>query len=327
MQREKFDLHCHTREGSPDAHVPLSQYATILKEKGYTGMLVTDHDSYNGYNKYDENRDVFNIPDDFVILKGIEYDTKTAGHIIVIMPDGVDSNFLQIKGLLPNELEEEVHKRGGILGCAHPYMPGCWSYGNTRFAKVNKNFAKKFDFIETYNGTINPILNLRAEAMAAFYGKPGTGGSDAHFIPSVGTGFARFPDGVEIKCNNDLIDAIKNAEHAVTGGEITDKMFKQKNKMIQKIIDGSFWIYNFVGAYMNKGLLYGFLNGELDVEEYFKSEKRKKKAIKKKVTKLQKAVRKKEKIEKKIMKVKKKIRREAGKQKTVKFKKYKKISA
>ena len=70
MSREMFDMHCHTREGSFDAHVPLSQYASILKEKGFAGMVVTDHDSYQGYYHYADNKDIFPIPDDFVIFKG-----------------------------------------------------------------------------------------------------------------------------------------------------------------------------------------------------------------------------------------------------------------
>lgn len=131
MSREMFDMHCHTREGSFDAHVPLSQYASILKEKGFAGVVVTDHDSYQGYYHYADNKDIFPIPDDFVILKGIEYDTRNAGHILVIMPDGVKSDFLQIKGLAIDQLEKAVHSRGGIIGCAHPFMPGPWAYGNT----------------------------------------------------------------------------------------------------------------------------------------------------------------------------------------------------
>ncbi len=125
------------------------------------------------------------------------------------MPDGVKSDFLQIKGLAIDQLEKAVHSRGGIIGCAHPFMPGPWAYGNTFFGKDHKNFPKKFDFIETYNSTINPIYNLQAEAFASQYGKLATGGSDAHITESVGRGFTQFPEGVSIKCNNDLIAAIK----------------------------------------------------------------------------------------------------------------------
>ena len=45
----KFDMHCHTKEGSLDGKVEIEEYIRILKEKGYQGMLVSDHNSYNGY--------------------------------------------------------------------------------------------------------------------------------------------------------------------------------------------------------------------------------------------------------------------------------------
>ncbi len=39
----KFDMHCHTKEGSLDGKVEIEEYIRILKEKGYQGMLVSDH--------------------------------------------------------------------------------------------------------------------------------------------------------------------------------------------------------------------------------------------------------------------------------------------
>lgn len=43
----KIDMHCHTKEGSIDGKVPIDEYITLLKQKGFGGMLVTDHDSYS----------------------------------------------------------------------------------------------------------------------------------------------------------------------------------------------------------------------------------------------------------------------------------------
>ena len=84
----KLDMHCHVKEGSIDSKVSLDEYITILKEKGFDGMLITDHDTYKGYRhwKYQMKGKVH---EDFVVLKGIEYDTCDAGHIICIMPEGV----------------------------------------------------------------------------------------------------------------------------------------------------------------------------------------------------------------------------------------------
>ena len=45
----KFDMHCHTKEGSLDGKAPIEEMIGILKERGFDGMLISDHDSYNGY--------------------------------------------------------------------------------------------------------------------------------------------------------------------------------------------------------------------------------------------------------------------------------------
>ena len=42
-------MHCHTAEGSIDARVGIVDYVTELINKGVDGMLVTDHNSYRGY--------------------------------------------------------------------------------------------------------------------------------------------------------------------------------------------------------------------------------------------------------------------------------------
>ena len=48
----KLDMHCHTKEGSIDAKVPIQEYITKLVKEGFDGMLVTDHNSYDGYRKF-----------------------------------------------------------------------------------------------------------------------------------------------------------------------------------------------------------------------------------------------------------------------------------
>ena len=44
----KFDLHCHTKEGSFDSKVPISEYVSKYKILGYDGLMITDHNSYRG---------------------------------------------------------------------------------------------------------------------------------------------------------------------------------------------------------------------------------------------------------------------------------------
>lgn len=45
----KIDMHCHVKEGSIDSRVGIEEYITILKEHGFQGMVITDHDTYNGW--------------------------------------------------------------------------------------------------------------------------------------------------------------------------------------------------------------------------------------------------------------------------------------
>ena len=51
----KLDMHCHVKEGSIDSKVSLDEYITKLKENGFDGMLITDHDTYKGYRHWKYN--------------------------------------------------------------------------------------------------------------------------------------------------------------------------------------------------------------------------------------------------------------------------------
>ena len=107
----RLDMHCHTKEGSMDGKIPIAEYIKILKSKGFHGMLVTDHDSYNGFRKYrDSLKDSIN---DFTVLKGIEYDTIDAGHILVILPENVKLLLkeIQFKGLKILTLSDLINEK------------------------------------------------------------------------------------------------------------------------------------------------------------------------------------------------------------------------
>ena len=127
----KIDMHCHTKEGSLDGKVPIGDYIQLLKEKGIQGMLVTDHNSYNGYRHWKKHMKG-KEHEDFVVLKGIEYDTIDAGHILVIMPETVKMYLLEMRGLPVHLLIDIVHHYGGILGPAHPCGEKFMSYARTK---------------------------------------------------------------------------------------------------------------------------------------------------------------------------------------------------
>ena len=221
----KFDMHCHTKAGSIDSRVSIDSFIDILKSKDFDGLLITDHDSYKGYKTYIKNKS--NISDDnFVVLKGIEYDTKDAGHFIAIMPNNVSLPVLQIRGMSVEILTRIVHHYGGILGPAHPF--GVRSSSAMFFNKMKSNpeLLYHFDFIEGFNTCESEKSNRVAQLIAERYNKPCIGGSDSHEEKYVGMAYTEID--YDIKSNDDLIMAIKENKISSFGG--TERGYTKKNK-------------------------------------------------------------------------------------------------
>lgn len=243
----KFDMHCHTKEGSIDARVDIFSYIQCLKGQGFDGMLVTDHNSYKGYRKWaDTIRELGQ--GQFTVLNGIEYDTSNGGHMIAVLPDGVHCRLLELRGMSLERLEEVVHRLGGILGPAHPYGTGFFALMNNGWVKRHQHIIEKFDFIETWNACTHPFSNFKAGNLALRYKKPQFAGSDAHHRHAIGRAGTIFDRA--IKCNNDLIQAVR--EQAILPPQEMGQPFSDKRKrMVLKVLGVvGYWIYNKAGALM-----------------------------------------------------------------------------
>lgn len=254
----KFDMHCHTKEGSLDSKLPIEEFILLLKAKGFDGMLISDHDSYNGYKAYIKQGLDKKYPD-FTVLQGIEYDTMDAGHILCILPDGVTLGILEIKFMPVKMLIEVVHHFGGILGPAHPYGIRYQSYISTIKRRTQLKYMKDFDFVERFNACETPESNAKASRLTDHFHKPGFGGSDAHRAVCAGLGYTVFPENVSISCQNDLIKFIKKDGSGITaGGKFYGKTFRQKLKarkigfIYDNIIMSFYWAYNKGGSKINK---------------------------------------------------------------------------
>ncbi len=243
----KLDMHCHTKEGSIDAKVNLEQYINKLIKQGFDGMLITDHNSYKGYQKWEELKDKITASKPFTVLKGIEYDTLDAGHFIAILPDEVTCRLVELRGLTVAEFEKIVHQLGGILGPAHPYGTGYYSLMHTSTGKHTKNIMSRFDFVETFNSCIKPQANKKAAQLAKKWQLPQFAGSDAHKNHAIGTAFTEFQQ--KICCNNDLIDYIKNAkEHPQVNDRILTCVYHNTNIIIEKLGIIGYFLYNKTAA-------------------------------------------------------------------------------
>ena len=239
MNYMKLDMHCHTREGSPDSKVSLLENIDLLKQKGYHGMLISDHDSYKAYRYYEK---LSCKPEDFVVLKGIEYDTIDAGHMLIIMPSGVKLPILELRGLPVILLIEIVHHYGGIIGPAHPCGEKFLSICNTLRGKMAKNIYLKFDFIEGYNACEDADSNIRAMQLAEEYDLPCFGGSDSHKADSAGLGYTILQE--NINSETDLISYIRSGKSTMTGGVHYEHTTKAKLGRVNKVLVYSFWFYN-----------------------------------------------------------------------------------
>lgn len=237
----KLDMHCHVKEGSVDSKVSLDEYISKLKECGFDGMLITDHDTYKGYRHWKYNMKG-KVHEDFVVLKGIEYDTCDAGHIICIMPEGVKMRLLEIRGLPAAVLIDFVHRHGGILGPAHPCGEKYMSYTNTKRFYRSPELIKRFDFIEAFNACESEASNEGATKLALKYKKPGIGGSDAHKIECVGQGYTILPE--RVTCETELISLIRQKVPVGVGGTLYDKTTREKLGKAGKLLAYSFWFYN-----------------------------------------------------------------------------------
>lgn len=244
----KFDMHCHTQEGSMDAHVGISEYIEILKSKGFGGMLVTDHDSYEGYLTYLRSG---KKEDDFVVLRGIEYDTYDFGHMLVVMPRKFVPAILKMRGLALKNLIKIVHFYGGIVGPAHPCGERFLSFFTTGVLKKKEKIRlmKQFDFLEGFNACEPEENNRCAEYLAEEYGLPAIGGSDAHCAECVGMAYTQLPD--DIQTEDDLIAYMKERKGKrgiVYGGSRFTRTTKDRLGAFNKVLVGSFFLYNKLGA-------------------------------------------------------------------------------
>ena len=255
----RFDMHCHTKEGSPDGRISLAKYVSILKKKRYQGILITDHNSFKAYRYFKKKKDnpVFQ---NFTVLRGIEYDTIDAGHFIIIIPESVNLPLLEMRGLSVMALIEIVHFFGGILGPAHPCGEKYLSLCNTRRYRKNPDIMRKFDFVETFNSCESMASNAAAGILAKKYSLPGIGGSDAHKIECAGMAYTDFD--ASIRNESDLIAYIRSKKPVRSGGEYFHKTTRQRIGRLNHVLVYSFWAYNKSAALLR------YFRRRLEVKNY-----------------------------------------------------------
>lgn len=184
--RYKYELHCHTKEVSACGQVPAAELVRLYREKGYDGVVITDHYSgltYPGLRKFQMRSRTDSYlrgyraaleaaPDDFTVLLGMEKRAYLSP--IDFLVYGVSEQMLRESGNLlfrySRRFYKTAQKYGALVVAAHPFRMNPF--------KANPKFI---DGAEIFNGKESSEGNRKAVQWAEQNGIPlRTAGSDFH---------------------------------------------------------------------------------------------------------------------------------------------------
>lgn len=186
----KADLHMHTTlsDGlmTPEALVEHVAHNTDLRV-----IAVTDHDNIEGARVAHAYATQF--ADD---LNGLEV---VIGSEITSADGDIAALFIEEdipKGLSAAETVARIHEQGGLAIAVHPYAFVLAMVGDKGMRGARQLIRDvPFDAVEIINGTPTELLPnwLTRRNNRRWANRPETGGSDAHYIRSLGCAYTWFP--------------------------------------------------------------------------------------------------------------------------------------
>jgi len=199
IELRKADLHIHTTHSDGTASVPkLLQHVAAHTELRI--IAVTDHDTITGA------KEAYRLAREFGIEVVIGEEVSTAeGHLLALFID----SYLP-PGRPVAETIAAVHAQGGLCVAAHPFdqgIPSLGAAGLLDHCTGARSGAWPLDAIESFNAGVfwpRRACNGVAQRMADERKIPGVGGSDAHSLMTVGSGYTLFRG----NSANDLYQAI-----------------------------------------------------------------------------------------------------------------------
>lgn len=202
-----YETHLHTCNASACAHNTGEEMARALKEYGYTGSFVTDHNwggntcidrslpwrewvhqFFSGYRAMKEEGDKIGLD----VFPGWESGYGGPEFLIYGMTPEWLADHEEMKEATIPEQYRYIHAAGGMVMQAHPYREA-W------YISEVKVYPDDVDGCELINATHSspksgshndPAYNDRAIAYAKEHDFPGTAGSDIHTNDLFGGGMA-----------------------------------------------------------------------------------------------------------------------------------------
>lgn len=184
----RYETHCHTSESSACASASGAEQARFYKERGFTGIIVTDHFlnantralpemkwdvkvdvQFSGYENAKKEGEKIGLD----VFFGWEYTVGGTDFLTY----GFDKKWLlahpETLTLPPNDYFDLVHAEGGYISHAHPFREA-W------YIDMIRLFPRKCDAVEVINSCRTDFENDMAKQYADSYGLPYTAGSDNH---------------------------------------------------------------------------------------------------------------------------------------------------
>jgi predicted metal-dependent phosphoesterase TrpH len=186
----KADIHIHTifSDGlmSPEVLVEYAATQTDLRV-----IAVTDHDTMAGALVARAYHDYF--AQDFAhleVIVGAEITSKDGDILALFIDEDIPS------GLSAAETVERIHAQGGLAVAAHPYAFAFSLLGKDGM-KGTKHLIRQvtFDGVEERNGTPTELFSnvwTHLQNRGSSRHAP-TGGSDTHYMPTLGSTYTLFP--------------------------------------------------------------------------------------------------------------------------------------
>lgn len=185
----KADVHIHTNHS--DAKPSVQEVLDYIQNHTDLDVIaISDHDTLDGYFEAQKIMAVGNYRFELIPAEEI---TSKQGHMLAL--------FIKepIKpGLDAMEVANEVHRQGGLVVAAHPFIKTRWN--NQDWPMMNgvgyatlRRLGHNFDGIEVINAT--PTLgdeNFRASMINKMLHQAEMGDSDAHILAAIGKGYTLF---------------------------------------------------------------------------------------------------------------------------------------
>ena len=212
----KYELHCHTKEVSVCAAIPVAELVKAYKDAGYSGIVLTDHYSpmtftitelFNKKKAMDHYLKAYREAkkyetEDFTVLLGMELRFYATVNDYLVY--GVTEEMLyELPFLLKTYIKRAsklLREKGCLFLQAHPFRK-----------LITRADPQHLDGVEVFNGKASEEANnLSLEWAKSINAPVMTSGSDCHRETGVALGgiITKKP----IKSNDDLIRILKSGE-------------------------------------------------------------------------------------------------------------------